>query len=78
MKQCKDNGNEDQFIPLGVKINIKLMAMEQGLYAQVVMLLRKDLEFIAANKNKLKLNSSSKVDIQDHSVVLILNLIGLK
>ena len=28
------------------------MAMEQGLYAQVVMLRRKDLEFIAANKNK--------------------------
>ena len=28
------------------------MAMEQGLYSQVVMLRRKDLEFIAENKNK--------------------------
>ena len=28
------------------------MAMEQGLYAQVVKLCRKDLKFIVANKNK--------------------------
>ena len=28
------------------------MAMEQGLYAQVVKLCRKDLKFIASNKNK--------------------------
>ena len=28
------------------------MAMEQGLYAQVIKLRRKDLEYIAANKNK--------------------------
>ena len=28
------------------------MAMEQGLYAQVVMISRKDLKFIAANRNK--------------------------
>ena len=31
---------------------MKRMAMEQGLYVQVVMLRQKDLEFIAANKNK--------------------------
>ena len=28
------------------------MAMEQGIYAQVVNLRRKDLKFIAENKNK--------------------------
>ena len=28
------------------------MAMEQGLYSQVVKLCRKDLKFIAANKDK--------------------------
>ena len=52
MKQCKDNENEAQFIPLEIKNNIKRMAMEQGLYAQVIKLCRKDLEYIAANKNK--------------------------
>ena len=57
MKQCKDNENEDQFIPLEVKINMKRMAMEQGLYSQVVKLHRKDLKCIAAirNKNEAKL-----------------------
>ena len=36
MQRCRDNTNEARFIPLEVKNNIKLMAMEQGLYAQVV------------------------------------------
>ena len=31
---------------------MKLMAMEQGLYAQVFKICRKDLKFIAENKNK--------------------------
>ena len=31
---------------------MNIMAMEKGLYAQVVKLSRKDLKFIAANKNK--------------------------
>ena len=43
MKQCKDNENETQFIPLDANNNIKRMAMEQVLYAQVVMLLRNGL-----------------------------------
>ena len=54
------------------------MAMEKGLYAQVVKISRKDLKFIAENRNKMKQNSSSKVNLQDHSVGLILTLIGLK
>ena len=33
------------------KNNIKRMSMEQGLYAQAVMIRWKDLKFIAANKN---------------------------
>ena len=53
--------------------------MEQGLYAQVVKISRKDLEFITENRNinesKFK---SSKVNLQDHSVGFILTLIGLK
>ena len=52
--------------------------MEQGLYAQVVMLCRKDLKIVEANKNKMTLNSSSKVRLQDHSIGLIFILIGLK
>ena len=37
MKQCKDIENEAQFMPLEVK-KMKRMAMEQGLYAQVIKL----------------------------------------
>ena len=54
MKQCKDNENEAQFIPLEIKNSIKRMAMEQGLYAKVVKLRQKDLKFILVNKNKNK------------------------
>ena len=48
----KDHANEAINIPIEAKINIERMAMEQGLYAQVVKILQKDLKFIAANKNK--------------------------
>ena len=51
MQQCKDNTNEDQFITLEMKNTMNLMAMEQGLYAQVVNLRRNYLEFVAAEKN---------------------------
>ena len=52
IKICKDNVNEARFVPLEVKNNIKLMSMEQGLYAQLDKLSRKDLKFISANKIK--------------------------
>ena len=39
------------------------MAIEQGLYAQVVVVFRKDLEFTEANKNKNK----AKFKFQGHS-----------
>ena len=51
MQQCKNNANDIQFIQLEMKNNINQMAMEQGLYAQVIMLVRKDLKFVAADKN---------------------------
>ena len=44
--------NEAQFIPPEIKNNIKRMSMEKVLYAQVFKLCRKDLKFIAADKNK--------------------------
>ena len=47
-----DNSNEARDIPCKVKNNIKQMAMEQGLYAQVVNICRKDLKFVATDKNK--------------------------
>ena len=37
-----DNSNEAHYIPREVKNNIKIMAMEPGVYAQVVKLRRKD------------------------------------
>ena len=52
IEKCKDNANEAQFLPLEGKNNIQQMAMEQGLYAQLVKLRRKDMKLIAANKNK--------------------------
>ena len=52
IKECMDNSNEAHDISREVKNNIKRMAMEQGLYAQVVKLRQKDLKFVAADKEK--------------------------
>ena len=52
MQQCKDNVNEAQVIPLDMKNNMKRVAMEQSLKAQVAKLRRKGLKFVAADKNK--------------------------
>ena len=52
IRYCKNNSNEALDIPRDVKNNIKRMAMEQSLYAQVVKLRRKDLKFVATDKNK--------------------------
>ena len=50
--KCKQFTNEPQTISVVVKNNIKRMAMEQRLYAQVIKFRRKDLLFDAADKNK--------------------------
>ena len=47
-----ENSNEAHDIPRDLKNNIKRMAMEQGLYAQVIMLRQDDLKFVATDKNK--------------------------
>ena len=52
IKECKNNSNKAQFIPREVKNNIKRMVLEQGSYAQVIMIRRKDLKFVATYKNK--------------------------
>ena len=52
--------------------------MEQALYAQVFMPRQKDLNITEENRTKNGDNSSSGVSIQDHSVGLILILIGLR
>ena len=54
------------------------MATEKGLYAQVFMLRRKYLKITGKNKNKMKLNPSSKASLQDHSVGLTLIFITFK
>ena len=51
MKKCKDNLFEARFIPLENN-NIKRMAMEQGLYAQLIMPHKRDLKFVATDKIK--------------------------
>ena len=52
IKECKDNSNEARDIPRKVKNNIKRMEMEQGLYAQVIMLCRKYLKNVTTDKIK--------------------------
>ena len=52
--ECKNNSNEPQFISSVVKNNMKRMTMEQSLYAQVIKFRHKDLQFLAADKNKTK------------------------
>ena len=52
IRECKNNSKEAQFIPSDVTNIIKRMEIEQSLYAQVVKLRRKDLKFVATDKNK--------------------------
>ena len=63
IKQCKLCPNEPHFISRDVKNNIKRMAMEQSLYAQVIKFWRKGFKFDAADKNK----NSSKFKFQGRS-----------
>ena len=71
------NSNEPRFISGDVKNNIKLMAMEQSLYAQLFKLWRKYLQFVAAYKIKVMLNLSFRVNMKYHNYGLISNYIGL-
>ena len=41
---CKNNPDQTQFLPSGVKIVLKKISMEQGLYAKLVMIRQKDLD----------------------------------
>ena len=47
-----DHSNEARDIPRDVKNNIKQKAMEKVLYAQVIMLCREDLKFVATDMIK--------------------------
>ena len=78
LKHFKSNANVPFNISTNVKNNLRIMATEQGSYAQLVMLCRKDLNITEENENKMSINSSSKVSLQNHSVGLILVLVGLK
>ena len=49
INECMNNSNEACDIPRDVKNEIKRMEMEQGLYAQVIMLCREDLKFDATD-----------------------------
>ena len=52
--KCKQFPKKPQNISSDVKNNIKRMATEKSLYAQVIMFRRKDLKFDTADKNKNK------------------------
>ena len=57
---------------------MKQMAIEQGVYAQVIVISRKDLIFLQQITSKMKQNLTLKVDLQDQNDGLILTQIGLK
>ena len=63
IKKCILCPKEPQFISHDMKNNIKSMAMEQSLYAQVIKFRRKDLQFVTADKNK----NGSKFKFQGQS-----------
>ena len=44
LNQCKNNPNEPQNIPNEVRAAFNNMALENGLYAQAVMVHRRDLD----------------------------------
>ena len=44
------------------------MKTEQGIYAKVKILRRKELKLLQQIRTKMNLNSSSKVNLQDHNV----------
>ena len=52
IKKCKNNSNKAHDIPRELKNNIKRMEMEQGLYANVIMLCQKYLKVVATDMNK--------------------------
>ena len=54
------NTNQPQFIPSGVKKLLKLMAMEQGLYAKVVMIHQKHLDNKKEQKKTKRYNFQSQ------------------
>ena len=60
-----DNSNKAHDITCEVKNKIKQMAMEQGLYAQVVNLRQKDLKCFATDKNK----NEAKFEFQGKSTI---------
>ena len=55
-----NNKNQPQFLPSDVKIVLKKMAMEQGLYAQAVMIRQKDLDNKKEKENTKKYNFQGK------------------
>ena len=64
--KCKQFPNEPQNVSVVLKNNIKRMAMEQSLYAQVIKFRKKYLLFDAADKNK----NESKFKFQGQSARL--------
>ena len=74
LNQCRNNPNEPQNIPNEIKADLFLMAMEQGLYVQVVMIRQRESD--DKSKNKRPRNIISKENQQDQDVGLHLIMGG--
>ena len=58
LNQCRNNTNEPHNIPNEIKTDFKIIAPEQCLYEQVVMIRRRDS--YDKSKNKIPINITSK------------------
>ena len=74
LNQCKNNPNKPQNIPNEVRSDFRNMALENGLYAQVVMILRRGLD--DKNKKIRQKYITSKENQQEQNIGLILIMIG--
>ena len=66
--------NQNQLLPSGFKLVLNIMATEQGLCAQLVMICRKYSE--NKWKRKIRINMTSEGNLQDQYAGLILIIIG--
>ena len=58
LDKCKNNTSKPQFLPSEVRVALEQMAMEQGLYAQVMMICLQDFG------NKKEKGKTNKYNLQ--------------
>ena len=78
IKKCKDNANEARSIPLEVLKTWNEWQWNKDCMHKWSSYIKSIWNSLQQIRIKMKLNSSSKIGLQDHSSGLVLTLIGLK